>query len=134
MRSAGIDHQVGVQRADCPIIARADVDSVAIAMCFSSHAECSHLGTLEERDILEPSTEVEYGRLDERPARIELPQSRMATPRPSVGQPRSDIPSRLYWNCSRIEHLALEAWKEGFVLQQPASQQVVEMAGLWHAL
>src|SRR5689334_21828551 len=112
MGSARIDHQVGIERADRPIITRTDYDATAVAMRSSSDAESSHLRTLEEVDIAQSSAELEYRRFDQWAACIELPQSRVAASRPSVRQPRGNIPARFDRDRSGIKHFSLESRKQ----------------------
>src|SRR5262249_44790260 len=113
-----------------PIVARDYVDAGTIWLSPSRGAQRRHFGTLQKAHVTERLAQLPSGGLDERPARIELPHSGVATPTPAMWPQGRCVPAGLHRHRAPLAHPLLEPWEEAVELTEAARQEIVHVTGL----
>src|SRR5262249_34615593 len=113
-----------------PIVARDYVDAGTIWLSPSRGAQRRHFGTLQKGHVTERLAQLPSGGLDERPARIELPHSGVATPTPAMWPQGRCVPAGLHRHRAPLAHPLLEPWEEAVELTEAARQEIVHVTGL----
>src|SRR5262245_65242028 len=79
---------------------------------------------------MDVSTKLADGALNEGPARVELPKTRMGAPTPPMWPQRRGVPGGFHRHRATLAHPSLEAGEETVQLAKATRQQIVHVAGL----